>query len=424
MLNLHNYPQISFPKGFLWGTATAGHQIEGGNIHSDNWHSEVENKYKEPSGKACDHWRLYREDIDMMKELGHAAYRLSLNWARLEPEEGTHDEAALAQYIDMLSRLKERGIKTFVTISHGGNPQWFAARGGFGKRENVALFERHIRWLVPKIKDLVDFWMVLNEFNIAGGDSVAAAPYRANCLVAHARGYRIIKEFCTAPVSSAHALRHCHPSNPFDRFDRQFSELDDWLCNEFFFHAIRTGEIVLPYQDGEFIPELKDSVDYWAMNYYCRRIISARRKGIDGDWYTATHLKMTDMNFYLEEFYPEGLTAGLLRLKDKPVYITENGVSADDDRWRIIKLCQDLAALHDAMKQGVDLRGYLHWSLMDNYEWSSFVPRFGLVEVDFKTFKRTPKPSAHFFKEVIERNGFDSALIMKYLPELPTLKLY
>lgn len=424
MLNVVSMPKIQFPPGFLWGTATAGHQIEGDNIHSENWHHEIASHYAEPSGKACDHWRLYREDIDLMKDLGHQAYRLSLNWARLEPKPGIHDGEALAQYIDMLTRLKECGIKTFVTVSHGGNPQWFAELGGFGKRDNLCHFERHLRWLVPQIKDLVDFWMVLNEFNIAGGDSVAAAPYRANTLIAHARGYHIIKEFSNAPVSSAHALRACHPANPFDRFDRQFAELDDWLCNEFFFHAIRTGEIVFPYQDVETVPELKNSIDYWAINYYCRRIISARRKKIDGDWYTATHQKMIDQNFYLEEFYPEGLTAGLLRLKDKPIYITENGVSADDDRWRIVKLCQDIAAMNDALQQGVDLRGYLHWSLMDNYEWSSFIPRFGLIDVNFENFRRTPKPSAYFFRDLIARNGFDASLVRQYLPDLPVLKLY
>ncbi len=424
MLNAASYPEFKFPKGFLWGSATAGHQIEGDNVHSSNWRDEIARKYAEPSGKACDHWRLYREDIDMIKALGHNAYRLSLNWARLEPENGRYDEAALSQYIDMLTRLKERGIKTFVTISHGGDPAWFGDLGGFSKRENIAFFERHVRRLVPKIKDLVDFWLVINEFNIAGGDSVAAGPCRANCLVAHARGYHIIKEFSKAPVSSAHALRHSHPANPFDRFDRQFAELDDWLCNEFFFHAIRTGEIVFPYRDGESVPELKGALDYWAVNYYCRRIVSARRKGIDGAWYNATHVKMIDKDFYLEEFYPEGLCAGLLRLKDLPVYITENGVCADDDRWRILKMAQDLAAAHDAMRQGVDLRGYLHWSLMDNYEWSSFVPRFGLVHVDFATFKRTPKPSAYFLKEIVERDGFDGALIRKFLPELPEYKLY
>ena len=124
-------------------------------------------------------------------------------------------------------------------------------------------------------------------------------------------------------------------------------------------------------------------------------------------------------------FYPDGLRNGLLRLTDKPIYITENGNCCDDDRWRILKLALDLAALKDAMDHGATVRGYLHWSFMDNYEWSSFIPRFGLVDVNFKTLKRTPKPSAYFFRDIIMSGGkFDGKLVQKYLPEMPVLKLY
>ena len=301
---------------------------------------------------------------------------------------------------------------------------------GFHKRgvaETVAKFG-------VKPEGIVDYLALIGDSsdNIPGvegvGPKTAAALLNQfgsiDNLIAHARGYHIIKGLSKAPVSSAHALRHCQPANPFDKFDRIFSDLDDWKVNEFFFHAIRTGEIVLPYMDAETVPEVKDSVDYWAVNYYCRNLISARKKTADSVWYTATHQKMIDMNFYLEEFFPEGLLCGLLRLKDKPVYITENGVACDDDRWRIVKLAQDLAALSDAVKQGVDVRGYLHWSTMDNYEWYTFKPRFGLVSVDFKTFERTPKPSASFYREIIERNGFDGSLVRKYLPDVPPFRLY
>ncbi len=424
MLNIASLPSVTFPSDFIWGSATAGHQIEGDNIHSANYHNEIRQNYPERSGKACNHWELYPEDIELMQTLGHQAYRFSINWARIEPEEGRWDESALDRYLDILTRLKNAGIKAYVTLSHGGHPEWFAKLGDFNQRNNLKYFERYLRHVIPRIKDLVDYWMVINEFNIGGGDSVAAAPYRANALVAHARGYHIIKEYSDAPVSSAHALRYCQPEDPFDRFDRQFAELDDWLCNEFFFHAVRTGEIVFPYRDGEFVPELKGAMDYWAVNYYTRRMISARRQKIDGDWYTATHVRMIDQPFYLEEFFPEGLANSLMRLRDLPIHITENGVSADDDRWRIVKLAQDLAALSDAAKRGCDIRSYLHWSLMDNYEWSSFVPRFGLIDVDFKTFERTPKPSAYFLREVIRNNGFDGQLIQKFLPDLPVYQLY
>ncbi len=424
MLNLHNILPLKFPENFLWGSATAGHQIEGKNIHSGNYEREMQADWPEKSGKACNHWELYREDIEMIKYLGHKGYRLSLEWSRLEPEEGVHDKEALNRYLDMLTRLKNAGIKTFVTLHHFSCPAWFDRLGGFEKRENVRFFERHIEYIAPKIAELTDFWCVSNEFNICGGNGPEAANLRANELYAHAKGYHIIKQYSKAPISSAHALRICVPQNPYDKFDTQLAELDDWMSNEFFFHGIRTGEIVFPYRDGEYVPELKDAIDYWAINYYTRRIISARKKGIDAAPFPASRLPMIDQRIYLEEFFPEGLTTGLLRLKDKPVYITENGVCADDDRWRIIKMILDLAALLEAGKNGVDIKGYLHWSLMDNYEWGSFVPRFGLVSVDFKDFRRTPKPSAAFLKEVIAENGISHELLKKYLPELPEFTLY
>lgn len=425
MLNILSYPEIKFPENFLWGSATAAHQIEGDDIHSREWHQQMARPFMEKSGKACDGYRLYKEDIELLKQLGHKAYRLSIPWSRIEPSEGDFNREATEHYIDLLRRLKEAGIQSFVTLLHGSSPEWFAQRGGLLKRENFHFFERYVQFMVQAIHPYVDFWLVINEFNIGGGRSDEDyRAFRANSLIAHARGYQIIKSMSSAPVSSAHALRHCQPANPFDKFDRIFSDLDDWKVNEFFFHAIRTGEIVLPYMDAEYVPEIKNSVDFWAVNYYCRNLISARKQNADSIRYTPTHQKMIDMDFYLEEFFPEGLLTGLLRLNDKPVYITENGLACDDDRWRIIKLVQDLAAMNDAIRQGVDVRGYLHWSLMDNYEWYTFKPRFGLVHVDFKTFERTPKPSAWFYKELIEANGFNPALIKKHLPDLPEFKLY
>jgi len=149
--------------------------------------------------------------------------------------------------------------------------------------------------------------------------------------------------------------------------------------------------------------------------------VDARRAGLEGPRFRHKELKMIPMNFYLEEMYPEGLVANLERLKDLPVYITENGCAATDDRFRIVYLALTLSALKEAIERGVDVRGYFHWSLMDNFEWGSFLPRFGLVEVDFNTFKRTPKPSASFYRDIIRENGFGGETVRRYLKELPTL---
>ncbi len=150
-------------------------------------------------------------------------------------------------------------------------------------------------------------------------------------------------------------------------------------------------------------------------------MVDARKKALNGKRFAHKTPKMIKQDFYPEEFFPEGLTAFCERLRDLPVYITENGCSCDDDRFRIVSIALHLSALKDAIDRGVDVRGYFHWSHLDNYEWGSFVPRFGLVDVDFKTFKRTPKASAFFYRDIIQNNGMHSAMMRKHLKELPCL---
>ena len=168
-------------------------------------------------------------------------------------------------------------------------------------------------------------------------------------------------------------------------------------------------------------PEAKGAMDFWGLNFYVRNLVNSRRKDLSAPRYPHKKLRMIDLDFYLEEMFPEGATALLDRFSDRPIHITENGCSCNDDRFRIVYMALYLSAIHDAIEHGADVRSYLYWSLMDNYEWGSFVPRFGLVDVDFKTFKRTPKPSAFFFQDVIRRNGFTQEILRKYLHEMPSL---
>ena len=238
----------------------------------------------------------------------------------------------------------------------------------------------------------------------------------------HALGYHLIRRYSAAPVSSAHAYVHYMPRRCHDPLDRQLAERADWTTNEFFFHALRTGELVFPGADAEYDPEVRGALDCWAINYYTRRLIDGRQADLKGQPFRHKRLRLIPMDFYLEEMYPEGLIAAVERLSDRPVYLTENGCAADDDRFRIVYLALHLSALHEAMDSGADVRGYFHWSLLDNYEWTSFVPRFGLVGVDRATFARTPKPSAWFYREVIRENGFDGATVRRHLDALPTLK--
>ena len=200
MYDVFSLPDFSFPKGFLWGSASAGHQVEGDNIHSDAWHQEQKDKREEPSGKACDNWRLFREDAQLVASLGHHAYRYSVEWSRVEPEEGRFDRSALDHYKEMSELFKQLGIKTFATLNHFTVPQWFAAKGGFWKRENLPYFLRYAEKVVKTLTGLVDFYLVINESTHTRIDTQLGFNY----LVAHAKTYRLIKSLCDVPVSSAH----------------------------------------------------------------------------------------------------------------------------------------------------------------------------------------------------------------------------
>lgn len=415
MYDVFSFPEVKFPDDFLWGSSTAGHQIEGDNVNSQLWRIEQEKDYPEKSGKACNHWELYQEDIELLFELGHQAYRMSIEWSRIEPEQGKIDEAAIAHYLDELQLIKKKGIKVFLTLHHFTHPQWFEELGAFREYDNLKYFEKYLKFIVPKVAPLVDSWNVFNEFNLSSNTTL-----KFNCIRAHAMGYHIIKQYSSAPVSTAHAFVDWFPYRRHDKFDNIARDLIDWKSNEFFFHAIRTGEFVFPEMDAEEHPEVKGTMDYWAVNTYVRHMVNSRLKKMKGPRFIHKELKMIDKDFYLEEMFPESLISNLERLKDLPVYITENGCACNDDDWRIVWIALYLCALKEAMDRGVDVKGYIHWSTMDNYEWTSFLPRFGLVDVDFETFKRTPKPSAYYFRDIIKNNGFSAATTKKYLKKLPT----
>jgi len=425
MLNLYKLPPFTFPRGFLWGSATAGHQIEGDNVNSQWWHYEQtrHDPEFERSGKACNSWELYDEDIRLLKELGHQAYRFSVEWSRIEPARGHRDQAALERYLDMLRKLKDAGIFTCVTLFHGTYPQWFEELGGFRKEENVDHFLRHIEFLAPKIAPYVDSWLVVNEINL-GGILPEHVRLRSVCFKALARGAEVVKRFSSAPVSSAHALVSREPLRPDDELDIAAARYKDWLDNGFFFHGVRTGELVLPGLDAEYLPELKNACDFWAVNYYHRGLVDSRKGNL-----IARKMRFNALNTVLgktmdRESCPETFVKMLGRLTDKPVWITENGFCADEDPFRIIYLMEHLEAMHEAMAlYHTDIRAYFHWALLDNYEWGSYAPKFGLVSVDRKTFRRTPKPSAAFYREVIRANGASGELFAKYTPQLPKFAL-
>ena len=410
--------KIQLPKTLLLGSATAAHQIEGDNVHCQEWHQEMHDPRRAangrvPSGKACNHWEMYREDVDLIAELGHQLYRFSIEWSRIEPEEGRRDDAAYGHYRDLVERLAANKIQPWISVCHYTHPQWFEAKGGYNEDANIAFFERHCEWMGRHFGDLAAGWVLHNEFN---GGPVSAARRKINYLKAVARGRLALRPFSGAPATYAHAGDLPEPLRRDDPFDRAAAAELDVLQNEWALHAIRTGEIVHPGVEAEHCPWMKDAIEWWGLNYYRRNLVDARRADRRGAFpaYSARRVirevppaDRKAEGLATDEMYPDGLLAWLLRLRDKPVIITENGYVGDDDRERIRYIALHLAAVHEALRLGVDVRGFCYWSTMDNFEWGSFVPRFGLVEVDYRTFRRTPKPSARFYRDIIQTKGLD-----------------
>lgn len=239
MFDIFSLKDFKFPHGFVWGSSTAGHQIEGDNVHSGRWVEEKEahavNPEYELSGKACDHYNRVDEDIELLVKLGHRAYRMSVEWARIQPEEGVFDKEATEHYIRELARLKERGITTFVTLVHVSMPYWFEQKGGFFDLKNFRYFETYLRYILPKISPYVDFWNIFNEFNL--GISEFYLNKKFNHTICHAHAYHIMKEYTSAPISSAHAFVRYYGLRQSDPFDRAAQAWYDAIDNEFFFHA-------------------------------------------------------------------------------------------------------------------------------------------------------------------------------------------
>jgi beta-glucosidase len=394
---------------FLWGTAVAAHQVEGENVHSDWWDYEQRGLLPHKSGRACDFWNRWRGDFDLIASLGHNAFRFSVEWARVEPTPGRVDESALDRYVEMARDLRSRGIEPVVTLHHFVNPRWFAEAGAFEKKENVELFVRYVGRVAAGLAQHVRYWVTINEPMVYAYQAYArglwpplksdlglALKVMGNLLQAHAGAYHLIHR-CRpdAMVSIAKHIRVIQPYRPRHTGDRLAAWLQDYASNEAILRAFATGRFL-----GRSIPGLRGSWDYAGLNYYTRGRV---RFAFDpGNGFAADVPPEGELNALGWEVYPDGLYQAIRRLGShgKPVIITENGICArdDDDPQRVRYLHSHLDAVERARRDGVRVEGYLYWTLYDNYEWAEgFEPRFGLVEMDFETLERRPRPSAREF---------------------------
>lgn len=426
-----------FPQTFLWGTATSSHQIEGNNQANDWWDWEQAGKTGDPSGIACDSYRRFEEDFDIAQKLHHNAHRLSIEWSRVEPRMGEWDSEALRHYQQVLKALRRRALEPIITLHHFTNPQWFSKVGGWENPHAPMWFERYATKIAQILGGDVEYWITFNEQNVLcykgyiegewppGKRSVRAA-YRATLHIAqaHIRAYNAIKSVYVAggwkvpQVGLAQHCLHAVPSNPSSWRDRFAAWFRKFMNNYFFLDLLQHDQYAwLPMLLG-FGGKMK-TLDFVGINYYFREIIQSAKWALHpvslaGEVDTAhpeyVACKKNDLNWCI---HPPGIGKVIREAHERyqvPVIITENGICTHDEQLREEFIVQHLQEVKRCIDDGLPVFGYMHWSLLDNFEWSiGYSPRFGLVAIDPTTQNRTIKSSAWVYADICKNYELPNA---------------
>ncbi|HWE24956.1 MAG TPA: family 1 glycosylhydrolase [Myxococcales bacterium] len=417
---------LTFPRGFAWGTSTSAHQVEGKNENND-W-AEWERRPGAitdgtRAGDACGWWNGRAEqDLSAAAAMGQNAHRLSLEWSRLEPEPGRWDDAAFARYARLLDEMRRLGLDAMVTLQHVTLPLWVARRGSWTWWEVVDFFGRYAEECARRLHGRVRSWVTMNEpAAVAGaayaleywppalGSSRAALRALAVMLEAHAAAYHAIKrvepDTPVGVVLSAPRLEPAGPALP----DRAVAWAQDWAFLGATLRALRTGSLLFPLRGRRArVPGLRGSADFLGVNYYGRYAVRFDPKSalLFGRHVQEPTVRTGKCDW--GAISPDGLTRQLVRLArfGVPLYVTENGIRDAEDSIRPKFLADHVAAVHEAIRLGADVRGYFHWSLVDNFEWAEgWAPRFGLYALDPVTQHRTPRQSAALYAEICRTNS-------------------
>ena len=409
------------------------------NVHNDFWAWEQAGNHTADgtvSGLACDWWNRAEEDFDRAADLGLTALRLSVEWSRVEPEPGRWDAAALGRYREMLKALRQRGLAPMVTLHHFTNPRWLSERGGWLVPEVVPAFARYAAYVASVLGDLCDTWSTLNEPGIYAAfayilgrwpGETGVLPFirvTRNQLRAHAAAYRAVKAL--QPHARVGLVQHFagfEAADPASRGDRLVAAVRDSTLNWGLIEAVMTGRLKPPYGLGfRRHPGARNSSDYIGVNYYGRHPLAFDSTAPRTFFTRAGEVRPNrawPAPFQDREVDPGGLERFLLRLARyrKPLYVTENGMADAEDGVRPEFILTHLAALHRALQKGADVRGYYHWTLVDNYEWAEgWTTRFGLFALDPRTQVRTARPSARLFGEIARGNAITEDLVDRWAP--------
>ena len=413
---------LTFPPGFLWGAATAAHQVEGDNVHSDwwDWERAPGTPCVEPSGSACEHYTLYPQDIALLASLGLNTYRFSVEWARIEPAEGTFDAKELDHYRAVVDCVRANGLTPMVTLNHFTLPRWVAAQGGWTAKRTPALFERYCRRVLEALGDGVPWYCTINEPTAVASGAYLSGWGQPPGVVDYGLWRKAV-----AGLVDGHkrAVAAVHDVRPGAKAGLAIFSLD---------RITNTGgkpamDLKCRVEEEVFLEGAADD-DFIGVQTYTRHYLYMRRlaapltrmalalrpldrlivprilalKTAAPGTLALPGARLTQMGW---EYRPDALASVVRRIArfypGKDLVVTEHGVATLDDRERVEFIVHGLAALHGAMAEGLRVRGYIHWSLLDNFEWAAgYRPKFGLIGVDRATQERTVRPSARLLGEI------------------------
>lgn len=420
--------EVEFPENFLWGVATAAHQVEGDCTQNNWWaweHSKTpqgESRIKtgETSGNACEHWNRYGEDIEHIVELGCNAYRFSIEWSKVEPAENQFDQAALDHYKAVIRALRQQGIEPMVTLHHFTNPVWFEKLGAFQKKKNIPYFVRFAEKVFDELQDQVTYWCTINEPSVYATMGYFRGEFPPgkrnirktgmvlkNLLEAHVQVYVALKKHTGGTEAKIGLVKNLTQFDPVHR-----NSLPDWIVARTLHNAFNTS-VLRFLKTGRFRFSLlgttlvrhhnqnaPKSNDFIGLNYYSHfNVKFSFTKGFTFQLHKDD--VPTDMGYAI---YPEGIYRALHETAHLglPIIITENGIADKRDDRRFLFIRTYLYAVSRAIEEGVDVRGFFYWSLMDNFEWAEgYAMKFGLYAVNFETQERTLRTGSEAYRMAI-----------------------
>ena len=427
-----------FPPGFLWGTATASHQVEGQNTNN-NWYAweceEGRILNGDKSGLACDWWGgRWKEDLDRARSTGQNAHRMSIEWSRIQPAPDRWDENALDHYRDIIRGMTERKLKPMVTLHHFTDPLWLTERGAWEDDGTPELFVRYVSKVVEALQEYVELWVTINEPNVYtyggymdGGfppgknETGTAFIVLKNMVRGHALAYKAIHDLQPqAQVGIAPNYRSFAPARSWMPPDKWMANFLSQSYNDAFPRALVDGKLSFAFNSAQ-IPEAKGTMDFFGINYYTRDLVKfvlSPEKQFNERFFPE-EAELSDTGFLAN--IPEGLFEGLkwARGYGLPIYVTENGVENVNDDLRPRYLIQHIHQMWRAVNFNWNIQGYFEWSLVDNFEWErGWTQRFGLWGLDVDSQIRLRRTSVDIYERICKENAISSRLVEKYTPEI------